>query len=397
MTDSKHQNQDHDKSLDDMSEEDRAAYLAGAKAGAEFLEKRKKRKKKDPFAARGNFFNRLLGRGEFAQTRSERRDAWRESMRHVDRRDFTDRFVPPAIRPYVRLMRADKPIGTWLLFWPCVWGISMGTWTGGPLVDGGTLFSDVGGRLFPDPILMGLFLIGAFVMRGAGCVINDIWDRDIDGRVERTKTRPIPAGEISVAEALIFMGVLCLIGLMVLIQLRPFAMLVGVLSLLPVALYPLAKRVTNWPQVVLGLTINWGALLGYAAVTGTLQPVAFVIYAAGVLWTLGYDTIYAHQDKEDDMLVGVKSSALALGDKTRPALIGFYGGMGILLIIAGVMAGMGPLYYGLLVLAGFHGYWQIATVDINDPELCLKVFKSNRDFGFFISFAIVLGMAYRLG
>lgn len=310
----------------------------------------------------------------------------------VEKTPLIDRIAPAFARPYLRLMRADKPIGTWLLFIPGFWSIGIGTFAGGPLVAGGE-----GDKLYPDFYIILLFMIGSFVMRGAGCVINDILDRDIDGNVERTKTRPIPAGEVTVTAAIIFLGILCLIGLGILVQLNQFSIILGAASLLPVAVYPLMKRITNWPQAWLGLTINWGALLGYAAVAGKLGPAAFLLYAAGILWTLGYDTIYGHQDKADDAIIGVKSSSLALGDKTRPFVAVCYTLVILLILATGPFANMYLLFYLLMIPAILHAIWQVLAMDIDDPEQCLKIFKSNRDFGLLVAVAIYFGHAFPLG
>ena len=294
--------------------------------------------------------------------------------------------------PYWRLMRGDKPIGWWLLFIPCLWGIGMGTWHGGPLVTGG-----ISNEIWPDGILIALFWVGAVAMRGAGCVLNDMIDRDIDRQVERTRSRPLASGQVSMAEAAVLLGLLCLIGLAILLQLNRFAQIVGIASLIPVAVYPFMKRITNWPQVMLGIAFNWGVLLGYAAVAGNLGPVAFILYAAGFFWTLGYDTIYAHQDKDDDALIGVGSTALALGEKTKPFVTACLVLTLGLVLGAGIMTGMTWLFYFLWFCAGLHAVWQIAVLDINDPEMCLKLFKSNRDFGLLLAGAILFGTAIPLG
>ncbi len=254
-----------------------------------------------------------------------------------------------------------------------------------------------GDRLYPDFLIIVLFFVGAFVMRGAGCTINDILDRDIDGKVERTKSRPLPAGEISVTAAVIFLGAQCLVGLLILLQLNLFSIILGAASLLLVAAYPLMKRITNWPQAWLGLTINWGALLGYSAVAGDLGPAAFLLYAAGIFWTLGYDTIYGHQDKVDDAVIGVKSSALALGDKTRPFVAVCYALTLILIIATGPLANMYLLFYVLMGVAALHAIWQVLALDIDDPDQCLTLFKSNRDFGLLVAVAVYLGKAFPLG
>ena len=286
------------------------------------------------------------------------------------------RNAPERLRPWLKLARMDRPIGTWLLLWPCWWSIIMA--------------SD--GLYLHTMAFLILFAIGAMVMRGAGCTLNDIIDRDFDARVERTKSRPIPAGEISVMQAFIFMIFLSLIGFLILLTLNDFAILVGASSLILIALYPFMKRITYWPQAWLGLTFNWGALLGWATVRGEISASAILLYAGGVLWTLGYDTIYAHQDKDDDAMIGVKSSALALGDKTRPALVFFYSGFLICLILAGWLAKLSVFYYVGLTFAAIQLTWQIIKVDINDPEVCLNIFRSNTTFGWIVFFGLTLGL-----
>ncbi len=277
--------------------------------------------------------------------------------------DWVDRFLPEATRPYARLARLDRPIGTWLLLLPCWWATA--------LAPGGA------GRW--DLFL--LFAIGALTMRGAGCVINDLWDRDIDRRVARTATRPLASGRIGVPAALAFLAVLLLIGLAVLLQLDRPAIVTGIAVMGVVVLYPLAKRVTFWPQLVLGVAFNWGALVGWAAVRGAIETPAILLYAAGILWTLGYDTIYAHQDKGDDAEVGVKSTALLFGRQTRPWLGGFYAGTIALLVVAGASVGAAWPFYAALAAAALHFVWQVATIDLDDPKDCLVKFKSNRDAG----------------
>ncbi len=287
--------------------------------------------------------------------------------------NWVDRWLPPRLRPYARLMRLDRPIGTWLLLLPCWWSIALA------------------GDGIPDLWLMALFGLGAVVMRGAGCTINDIADRDFDARVARTAARPIPSGEVSIGRAFAFLGLQLLTGLLVLLQLDPFAIALGVGSLLLVVPYPFMKRITYWPQAWLGLTFNWGALLGWAAVTGSLGTPALLLYAAGLFWTLGYDTIYAHQDKEDDVLVGVKSTALALGDRTVPALWTFYAVATALIAAAGFAAGLSWAFYAGLGLAAAQLGWQVATLRADDAADCLSKFKSNRYFGWILLAAIVAG------
>ncbi len=287
---------------------------------------------------------------------------------------WIDRLAPQGIRPYLRLARADRPIGTWLLLLPGWWSIALAT-TSWP--DASTL------------VLFVLFAVGSLIMRGAGCTINDIVDRDYDARVARTATRPIASGQISVLKAVLFLGLQLLLGLAILLQFNVFAIALGAGSLTLVVLYPFMKRITYWPQLFLGLTFNWGALLGWAVVKGELGAPAVVLYAAGVFWTLGYDTIYAHQDKDDDSLIGIKSTAPKFGASTGPWLVGFYGITVALLFWAGVLAGLSWPYYSGLTLGALHLAWQIKTVDITDPKNCLAKFKSNRDFGLILLAGII--------
>ncbi len=286
---------------------------------------------------------------------------------------WIDRLTPPAARPYLRLMRLDRPIGAWLLLFPCWWSVALAA-------DG-----------WPDARLTILFAAGAVIMRGAGCVLNDIADRRFDARVARTRTRPVASGEIGVPRAIAFLGLLLALGFLILIQFNPFAVLVGAASLALVAVYPFAKRITYWPQAVLGLTFNWGALLGWAAVRGELAPSAIVLYLAGVFWTLGYDTIYAHQDKGDDIIAGVKSTALKLGDATRPWLLVFYLLFAGLLALAGSLAGLGAVFAVALAAVAAHLFWQAWFVNLADPARCLAVFKSNRAVGWIVLAGIVAG------
>ncbi len=286
---------------------------------------------------------------------------------------WLDRYAPAPVRPYARLMRLDRPIGTWLLLWPCWWSLALAA------------------PGWPDPWLMALFAVGALVMRGAGCTVNDIADRDIDGRVARTATRPLPSGDVSLFQALVLLGVLLALGFAILVQLGAVAIWLGIAALPLIGLYPFMKRITWWPQAWLGLTFNWGALIGWAAVTGTVGAPPLALYAAGIAWTLGYDTIYAHQDKEDDALIGVKSSARRLGAATRPWLYAFYAVAVALIGVAGSLAGLAwPFYLGL-GLAAAQLAWQAARVDIDAPADCLATFKSNKWLGLIVFAAIVAG------
>ena len=229
-----------------------------------------------------------------------------------------------------------------------------------------------------------LFLIGAVAMRGAGCTYNDIVDRDIDDQVERTRSRPLPSGQVSLKQAWAFLVTQSLVGFVVLIQFNGFAIIVGLCSLIVVAVYPFMKRITDWPQLVLGLAFSWGALMGWAAAFGALAPAAFLLYAGSVLWVIGYDTIYAHQDKEDDALVGVKSTARLFGSRTKPWLAGLYAGALTLFAAAFLLAAVPGVAYVGLAAAGLHMGYQILSLDIDDAEQCLALFRSNTKVGWLI-------------
>jgi 4-hydroxybenzoate polyprenyltransferase len=289
--------------------------------------------------------------------------------------DWIDRHVPAAWRPYFRLARLDRPIGTWLLLFPCWWSLALAARPGG----------------WPDLWLIILFGIGALVMRSAGCIVNDMVDRDIDAKVARTATRPLASGQLNLTQAYGFLGLLLAIGLVILLQLSPTAIWLGVASLILVVTYPFMKRVTWWPQAFLGLTFNWGALMGWAAVRDEVAWPAALLYAAGFFWTLSYDTIYAHQDKADDLLVGVKSTALRLGTDTKTWLLGFDAAMLVLLVVTGATAGIGWIYYLAVLGVAFHLKWQQADVDLDDPKDCLAKFRSNRAIGWILLAGIVLG------
>lgn len=286
---------------------------------------------------------------------------------------WVDRLLPKWARPYARLLRLDRPIGIWLLLWPCLWSLALAAPQG------------------PDIGLILLFTFGAIIMRGAGCVINDLYDLDLDRKVGRTAIRPLPSGQLTPRQALALLVILLLLGLGILLHFNSLTILLGFCSMPLILIYPLAKRITWWPQLVLGFTFNWGALMGWAAVHGELHVSAFLLYAAGVFWTLGYDTIYAHQDKADDARVGIKSLALYLADRSRGWIAGFYMAFFFLMILAGWTASMGPWFYIALLAAEIHAVWQIKGWDMDDPANCLKRFQSNRDFGFLVFTAILLG------
>jgi len=291
--------------------------------------------------------------------------------------DWAERHAPAALLPYIRLARLDRPIGTWLLLFPGWWSVAMAT-------EGRT----------PDWIMLALFAIGAVAMRGAGCTLNDLMDRDLDAQVARTRTRPLPSGQVTPFQAMVFMALQLVVGAVILFTFNGFAILVGLAVLALIATYPLMKRVTYWPQFFLGLNFNWGALLGWAAIRGELSAPALWLYAGGVAWTLGYDTIYAHQDKEDDARIGIKSSALRLGAATRPYLFVFYGVAAALWLIAGMAANLGWLYLIGLAFSTAQMAWQAARVDLDDPEDCLVKFRSNRWVGWLLLLGIVAAHAF---
>eukprot|EP00127_Corallochytrium_limacisporum_P004978 Clim_evm1s196 gene=Clim_evmTU1s196 len=284
--------------------------------------------------------------------------------------------APAPIQRFLEVSRMDKPIGTWLLYLPCVWSIAAAT----------PVYS------IPDFGLMALFGAGAFIMRGAGCTINDLWDQDLDKKVARTADRPLASGKIGTLAGVGWLAAQLSAGLGVLTQLNWASIKLGASSLGLVGIYPLAKRFTNMPQLVLGLTFNWGALLGYTAATGMVDlAVTGPLYLAGVAWTMHYDTIYAHQDKEDDAKIGVKSTALFFGEYTKPYLAAFSGITTAGLLASGAAAGVGlPYYLGVTAGAG-HLAWQILTVDLNSQSDCLSKFKSNRDYGLLIGLSWMVG------
>jgi 4-hydroxybenzoate polyprenyltransferase len=303
--------------------------------------------------------------------RGDRSTARVELRTDIRAGDWVDRVVPHALRPYIRLARLDRPIGTWLLLFPCWWGIALAA-TG-----------------WPNWGLMILFGIGAVVMRGAGCTFNDIVDRDFDAKVERTSVRPIPSGAVSVKAAIAFLILQLAIGAAILFSLNGFAIALGFAVILLIGTYPFMKRITYWPQFFLGLNFNWGAIMGWAAVRGDLAAPALWLYVGGIAWTLGYDTIYAHQDKEDDVLIGVKSSALALGSWTRPFLFVFYALAVALWAVAGESAGLGWPYRIALVLVLFQLFWQAKTVDTTSQPDCSVKFRSNRWTGWILLAGII--------
>jgi len=289
--------------------------------------------------------------------------------------NWVDNLAPRFTRPYLRLARLDRPIGSWLLLMPCWWSVGL---TGMQL-----------GHL-PNLWHIVLFFIGAFAMRGAGCTWNDLVDRDLDALVERTRSRPIPSKQVTVTQAAIFMAAQALVGLLVLIQFNTFTILTGIASLGVVAIYPFLKRFTYWPQIGLGLAFSWGALMGWPAAFGELGWPALVLYAGSIAWVIGYDTIYAHQDRDDDSLIGIKSTALLFGERTPAMLTKFYAAAVVLIGAAGLMAGGGFIFFLGLVAFAAHLAWQVLRLDIDDPAHCLVLFKSNRDAGLILFGAMLL-------
>src|SRR5437660_6104007 len=269
--------------------------------------------------------------------------------------NWVDSLAPAFARPYLRLARADRPIGSWLLLLPCWWSAGLAAVHAGERIDIAHVL---------------LFLVGAFAMRGAGCTWNDIVDRDLDSQVERTRSRPIPSGQVTVASAAAFLMLQALVGLAVLLQFNRFTIYVGFASLAVVAIYPFMKRITYWPQIVLGLAFSLGALMGWPATFARLDLPALLLYAGAISWVIGYDTIYAHQDREDDAFIGIKSTALLFRERTKPMLALFYALAVALIALAGWSAGAGLLFaLGLLAFAA-HLAWQIARLDVDDPIDC---------------------------
>lgn len=275
--------------------------------------------------------------------------------------------------PYIRLMRLHQPTGIWLLLWPCWWSL------------GYAGHGSISVELFL------LFAVGAIVMRASGCIINDIWDHRIDAQVSRTASRPIASGEISIQNAIAFAILLTSIGAIILFSMNALTVKLGVASLLLVGLYPWMKRWFFMPQLFLGLTFNWGALMAWTAVKDQLYIVPFILYAAGICWTLAYDTIYAHQDKKEDMMLGLKSTAISWGGSTKRYVENLYKMMALLLLLMGAVTHMALIYYFCMIPAFAHLYWQVNKLDVDNPDICQKIFQSNISFGWIVMLAIILG------
>ncbi|CAG0879707.1 unnamed protein product [Darwinula stevensoni] len=288
--------------------------------------------------------------------------------------------APIQLQPFLQLMRLDKPTGTWLLFLPCAWSAG--------------LAADPG--CFPDFRLLSLFAAGSIVMRGAGCTVNDLWDKEFDKRVHRTQERPLANGAMLPVQALAFLGCQLSVGLIILLQMNLFSIILATSSLGLVVAYPLFKRFTYWPQLMLGITYNWGTLVGWSAVAGSCNlSVCLPLYLSGIFWTLYYDTIYAHQDKADDVIVGIKSSALKLGDQTKFWLIGFSSLFILNQLLAGINCGQTwPFYASIATAAGMHAQ-QIQKVDLNDANSCMNTFRAQRNIGLIILLGVILGTLTR--
>ncbi len=301
---------------------------------------------------------------------------WDGRVADATQANWVDRFAPAPLRPFLRLARADRPAGTWLLLLPCWWGTTL------------AVISRGGGWQLGDLWVLLACAIGAFLMRGAGCTWNDISDREFDAQVERTKSRPLPSGQATVLQAYIWMVLQALLAFCVLLTFNIFSVGMGVLALLPVAVYPFAKRFTWWPQVFLGLAFNWGALLGWTAIAGGLSAAPVALYLSGIAWTLFYDTIYAHQDKEDDALIGVRSTARLFAQDTGRWLLLFQIAAAVFMCVAVILA-IAPGENRILLAAALiapwifaaHMTWQLRRLDIDDPSVCLALFRSNRDTG----------------
>ncbi len=296
-----------------------------------------------------------------------------QSGNSPSRPGWFDRWAPGSVRPWLILARVDKPAGYWLLMWPCWWGVALAS------------------PDWPDFYLLFLFTVGAIVMRSAGCIVNDLADRKIDRQVERTRSRPLASGEISLAGATVFLVILTAIGFLVLIQFNLQAVLIGSASLILVVIYPFMKRVTYWPQLFLGLAFNWGIFVGWVAVAGELTLAPIILYAGAICWTIGYDTIYAHQDKQDDRKIGVKSTALAFGERSGVYVGLFYSAFVLFAVASFAVAGL-SWWFGVLIGAvAAQLAWQVITVDLDDVESCMQRFASNWQIGILVFSSIVIG------
>lgn len=298
------------------------------------------------------------------------------------------RLLPKALWPYAQLARWDRPIGWQLLLWPCLWSVTLA------VIVAQRIHPHLDSSEFILEFLWGciLFTVGAIAMRGAGCTFNDLVDHKLDAQVERTRSRPLPAGRVNRKQVKFFILGQALIGAIVVFQFNWFTILLSIASLLIVAIYPFAKRFTDWPQFVLGLAFSWGALVGWAAVFEEVSWTSISLYLAAICWTVGYDTIYAHQDKDDDALIGVRSTARLFGEHTKPWLIGLYGLTLLFLGLSFISAGAGLVVYLGMLIASAMFIWQIRVLDIEDADQCLALFKSNSKIGLAIFLSLVAGL-----
>ena len=299
----------------------------------------------------------------------------------ASRGNWLDRYAPEWLKPYGRLARWDRPVGWWLLLWPCWWSA--------------TLAAIAAGRALPDLGHLALFMVGAIAMRGAGCTYNDYVDRDLDARVARTCMRPIPSGAVAPRKALAFAVLQALVGALVLLQFNRYAIVLGIASLAVVAIYPFMKRITDWPQFVLGLAFSWGALVGWSALFGRLDPPALVLYGAAILWTIGYDTIYALQDREDDAIVGIRSTARLFGMRSIPGIALFYAAAALLMALAFVLADAGIFAFAGLAAGILYAAFLIATLEPGSPGNCLKRFRANTSLGWIVFAGLLADAALR--
>lgn len=290
--------------------------------------------------------------------------------------DWVDRYLPALLQPYFRLARLDRPIGTWLLLYPCLWAIFL---------------ADQNFTLHPHSwFLAALFCLGALLMRSAGCIINDLWDQKFDQQVERTQTRPLASGTLTRKQAYLFLGLHLFLSLLILTQLNPLTQALSIASLALVIIYPSCKRITYFPQIVLGFTFNWGALTGWTAVSDSLSLAPFILYIGGISWTMIYDTIYAHQDKVDDERIGLRSTALYFKSNTKIWLSVFSFLTIACFTTVGLLLDRSYSFYIGIFAITIHFLWQLKTLDIDDPENCLTRFKANRMIGLFLLIAIFI-------
>ncbi|MDC9700917.1 MAG: 4-hydroxybenzoate octaprenyltransferase [Alphaproteobacteria bacterium] len=297
--------------------------------------------------------------------------------------NWCDKYAPVRMIPYLHLMRLDRPVGIWLSLWPCLWALSLAAYTQQE-------------TNLINLRLATLFILFTLIMRSAGCVYNDIVDHEIDAQVERTRKRPLPSGQLILVQAWFCLIFLLLAGLIILLCFNKLAILLGMVALFPFAIYPFMKKITWWPQIVLGFIFNWGAILGWVGETGQISPGMFMLHAGCIFWTLGYDTIYAHQDKKDDKKIGLKSTALRLGSATKAWLYGFYAIAFIFIAASGLYVNTGKIFLASIILAAIYMATKIYTLDINNVSHCLTVFRSNREIGTIIFLGIMMDASWKL-